>query len=799
MKLFAEFALTILLSLVAAFAIYALVLRFTRRDAKVRTFHLRQETADKILLFLFSIYVLVFAALSILRHETLHSNFDLAVQDQAIWNSLSGRLLESSITADTPTILGHHFSPLLLALVPVYAVWADVRALLIAQTVILAAAVIPIYWYARAQLGNCLALAISASFFLSPALQYVNLYDFHEIALAMPLLSFATLFLLRRHYVPFLVSISLALLAKEEIAIVIVGFGIFLFAYHRARVLGLLLAVSGAAAFFLLALYVIPHFYGGGYFFANRYESLGNTVPEIIQTTLTRPDKVLTVLSMPGKPEFVSYLMVPLALLPLFGFEVAFLSLPSFGYLLLSNTDFQWSIKSQYSAVLIPFLYFAAIIGLGRLSTWRAQNIDAPPRQFALATLILVAGVVSYYLYAPGPLSRNFPKDPSPIAEQPDESAFTMDTRALTGQALIARVPHDAIVMTTLDSIAQFSDRRYIYEFPTIPDYRQIEYLFAQKDRFWYKLKEGIWANWLATGYFETLYETDSFLLARRREPDRKLQIKYGDHLTLIGFTMVPRETLRGGMALGPVAEWRADQTMAQKYKMSVQVVDAQEHVWAQQDEEPQDGNLPTTQWQIGRTIGDQYSLALPPTMPAGDYTITIGVDEAATANYLDATDATGKPIGTEPVVATVRIEKDKSSYTASELVKIQPMTADFVDMGEMRFLGYAPPSPSAIAGAPYSVGIYWRARQKPRDDYVVVVQLRDQLGHVAFEQSSLPANGTYPTKEWDAGEVLLDWHDFNLPKDLATGEYQIFVSLVDSGSARLLGETQLTTIQVSE
>jgi hypothetical protein len=185
--------------------------------------------------------------------------------------------------------------------------------------------------------------------------------------------------------------------------------------------------------------------------------------------------------------------------------------------------------------------------------------------------------------------------------------------------------------------------------------------------------------------------------------------------------------------------------------------------------------------------------------MPAGDYTITIGVDEAATANYLDATDATGKPIGTEPVVATVRIEKDKSSYTASELVKIQPMTADFVDMGEMRFLGYAPLSPSAMAGVPYSVGIYWRAREKPRGDYLVAVQLRDATGRVAFEQANRPANGTYPTTQWDAGEVLLDWHDFNLPKDLAAGEYQVFVSLLDSGTARLLGETKLTTIQVNK
>jgi len=94
-------------------------------------------------------------------------------------------------------------------------------------------------------------------------------------------------------------------------------------------------------------------------------------------------------------------------------------------------------------------------------------------------------------------------------------------------------------------------------------------------------------------------------------------------------------------------------------------------------------------------------------------------------------------------------------------------------------------------------VGVYWRAREKPRGDYVVAVQLRDANGRVAFEQISRPANGTYPTTEWDAGEVLLDWHDFDLPRDLAIGSYQIFAVLRDAATGIRVGETLISTISV--
>jgi len=115
--------------------------------------------------------------------------------------------------------------------------------------------------------------------------------------------------------------------------------------------------------------------------------------------------------------------------------------------------------------------------------------------------------------------------------------------------------------------------------------------------------------------------------------------------------------------------------------------------------------------------------------------------------------------------------------------------------MGEIRFLGYTLPRQTLDLDKPFSIGLYWRALSKPRGDYIIAVQLRDANGRIAFERTGRPAKGTCPTTQWDAGEILLDWHDFDLPHELAAGEYQIVVVLQDSASRQILGATTIATV----
>jgi uncharacterized membrane protein len=792
MPLFYLLLLIFLVSLAAGAVAYILA-----RQCGAARFAISKRSANAIFLLLVLLYTLVFGTLSILQQVSFYgTGFDLAQYDQLIWNSLHGRLLENSLIPDASFYLGKSFSPILLALVPLYAVWANPLVLVTLQTLAIVATAFPLYWLARERIGNSLALVVIAAFFLSPVVQFLNMTQFYEITLTTPLLAFAIFFLLRRHDKGFLVSLALALLVKEEVALITVVFGIFVAIVQRRWRFGFGLAAFGAVSTVLLLQFVIPYFRGNAYgttfyYFGQgkvgsageRYAYLGHSILEIMQTVLTRPDIILRHVIIPGKLEFLLELFVPLGFVPLAGLDVLLLTLSTFGYTLLSDYEFQFSIQHAYTAPLLPLIFSALIVGVQRLLNTK----DHSARGVGLGTLILFASVLSFFSQAPAPFAANW----NPVR-------YTPTPHTWLGYSLMNVIPADAAVVAQTEFVSNLSQRRQIYEFPSIADYRQADYLFADQQRYWYSFHRGSWERWLASGYFEIVAQEDGYIVARRRVVAPTLQLRYGDTLTLLGAMPVITETWRGGMTVRPIVTWRAEKPISVRDEMLIQVLDAQGHVWAQEDEEPQDGNLPTNQWQVDRTIGDQYMLALPPTMPAGNYRVTIGVHRAGTGSYLDAADATGKPLGNQPVIATVKVEKDKSSYTASDLVKLQPMTAYFVDMGEMRFLGYVPPLKSAKVGGSFSLGIYWRAREKPRGDYVVAVQLRDQSGRIAFEQASHPAKGTYPTTEWDAGEVLLDWHDFHLPIDIAPGEYQIFVVLRDSGSDRVLGQTAVSSLTIN-
>jgi len=227
-----------------------------------------------------------------------------------------------------------------------------------------------------------------------------------------------------------------------------------------------------------------------------------------------------------------------------------------------------------------------------------------------------------------------------------------------------------------------------------------------------------------------------------------------------------------------------------------VRLLDQAGHIWAYDEREPQEGNLPTNLWTPGQFVGDQYTLSLPIAMPPGDYQIVIAVFDPASNRHLIARDATGRVLGETIVLETVRIEKNKVSVTASDLQKqFQLEHPFFVDMQEIRLIGFKPIPQTIAAGQTLSIGVYWRAREKPRGDYLVSMQLLDTSGRIALEHRAHPAAGAYPTTEWDAGEVLLDWHELVLPSEMKVGEYSVRVVLKDIGSGTILGEATLAQI----
>ena len=98
------------------------------------------------------------------------------------------------------------------------------------------------------------------------------------------------------------------------------------------------------------------------------------TLGEVIRTVVTHPDTVLQIVATERKGSFLWQLLVPLVGLPLLGFPAILLALPTLAYSLLSDYEFQTSIRYHYTAPLIPFLFLATVVALRGLRAARVRG-----------------------------------------------------------------------------------------------------------------------------------------------------------------------------------------------------------------------------------------------------------------------------------------------------------------------------------------------------------------------------------------------------------------------------------------
>ncbi len=71
---------------------------------------------------------------------------------------------------------------------------------------------------------------------------------------------------------------------------------------------------------------------------------------------------------------------------------------------------------------------------------------------------------------------------------------------------------------------------------------------------------------------------------------------------------------------------WQSTGPTQERYKVFTHLLDSQNHVVTQRDDEPVANKRPTTSWQAGETISDNYALVVPAGTPPGQYQIEIGL-----------------------------------------------------------------------------------------------------------------------------------------------------------------------------
>jgi len=422
-----------------------------------------ERNAHVVLATLITGYIAIVGAVVCMKHSVFQSHaYDLGIFSQLFWSAANGFGLQSSILGHH--FLGEHFSPILYLLVPGYRVWPSPFYLLIVQTVALAIAAIPLYLLASSVLKSRNWGILFAFLYLCyQPMRNVNLYDFHEIALATPLILLAFYLLHRKMNLLFLLVLCVALACKEEIAEIVFIFGVYIFWFQKRRLFGSLLAFSGIAIFFALILLVIPSFRNAPYGFVGRYSYLGQDILSIVTTLATRPLFVLSHVLTKDKLEYVWDVFGPVGLLSFASPSHFLLTIPTLLQNLLSDCPPQYSISFQYTSALTPFVFISAVFGARRLLL-KGQTCDSPSsapsiQKSCMPVLLLL---LSLALFGKSPMFHIREYRPTPYTR-------------LVKEYVLHRIPSDASVSAQEPFVAHLTSRRELYEFPVV---RDAEYVF---------------------------------------------------------------------------------------------------------------------------------------------------------------------------------------------------------------------------------------------------------------------------------------------------------------------------------
>jgi len=395
--------------------------------------------------------------------------FDLGTFDQGIW--LAGHTTDYFVTVRGLPLLGDHVRFFSFVLAPVYWIWDDVRALLILQSVAIAAGA---FFLCRIGLRELparpwLVLVICAGYLLNPAVQNLNLDHAHPDAFASTLILASVDFLRAGRLAPFAVAAALAMSCKEDVPLVFVAMGVAMMLDRRQRKLGLAIATISGAYFVLCLAVILPHFNTAGFFRYGKQGFLSSLWysghdPRWLFGKLVSPENIRYVLEL-GFANLYLFLLAPLAAVP---------AIPALVANLVSDAWYMRNLEFHYQTSIVPFLYIASIQGLARIGLLRDAIAAGPPSvpmagpsASRLLTLIgatapvtlLVAAVVANVIWSRLPLN-DLERLPRAWEDQISEAG-----RAKVRE-LIARVPAEAVVSADYSVVPHLTHRRSIYMFP---------------------------------------------------------------------------------------------------------------------------------------------------------------------------------------------------------------------------------------------------------------------------------------------------------------------------------------------
>ncbi len=764
-------------------------------------------------------YAALFSWISITRHRAFMTNaFDLGNVDQAVWNTAHGRPLAFTnwrgvdLDLATDNRMAMHFEPIYFLIAPLYWVWSSPEALLVLQTVVLALGAWPVYWLAAEKLGRRWAgVAFAAVYLLMPGLEAANLWEFHAVTLAAPLLLFAFYYAQKGRMGLFWLFAILAMGTKEEIPLTVFLMGLYIALVLRRPRHGIAAAAVALAWFALAVGVVIPYFEGDRSPYLRYYGDLGDGPLGLARTMVRRPDVVLGALLTPRNLRYLRDLFTQTGFLSLLHPLTLSFALPDLAINLLSDHEpMHFVQKYHYVAPMVPGLMIAAVLGSAWLCEQAARRWPGrrPIAVAAVTTWALGAALFYHYYHGYTPLARAF--EPYRVTEH-----------HRLGEEIARQIPPDASVSAQPNLNPHVSQRRVLYRFPYVGD---AEYIFLDVSSL--ANKRNMFSDieaMIREGEFGIVRAEDGYLLLRRGAPPRPLPdrffdfarvtnpqpeypvtVEFGDAIRLIGFdlwdgrhTEMPQTPLRFFFyfqALRPIEE---------DYAIALYLLDGEGQVIGGMDLTERPGVqywYPTSRWQVGETIKLEISDMPWWTAQYPEYRVALGVvrgtdpwDMSARLRPRVVESRLLMPLaadGTLVELMAFRTDLGGMPMRIERWRRFKPPRMRYTQQATwqngVQLLGYDIQPRKVKPGDTLTITLYWQAGDTPSPDYTVFVHLVGPDG-LRGQHDSPPGQGGLPMSGWLPGEVVTDIHRVPVAPDAPPGDYWLAVGMYDPATVTRL------------
>jgi uncharacterized membrane protein len=232
------------------------------------------------------------------------------------------------------------------------------------------------------------AATLGVAYGLHPAVQNLNLADFHPQTLAVSLLLAASYYGLQKRWSVFWVCALLTVLCGAELGLVVAGLGLLLFLLGSRRN-GLRAIIAGSAWTAVAVLVVQPVFGEPALVAQNAFGDYGNSALGAIGAMITHPFRVMGDIFSESSIRLLVGVLAPLLFLPLLAPRYLIPSVPLQTLYLLAAVPLAGAAGVQHLVPTIPFAFVAATFALSRIGRRSVERVSVDRR--VLIALVLAA------------------------------------------------------------------------------------------------------------------------------------------------------------------------------------------------------------------------------------------------------------------------------------------------------------------------------------------------------------------------------------------------------------------------